>query len=123
MVRHTLESSKAHKALVPKITLVDSRRGKQLRADPVVALYEKEKVWHISEDPDLEGVTRTNLSELEAEQTEWVPGEGDSPNRVDALVHGVTAVAKRVMPTEIADPSDLTDWHGPSPSLGWGGAA
>lgn len=65
------------------VTLVTSRRGKVLRAEPVVGLYEQGRVQHVGE-----------LQELETEQTEWVPGEGDSPNRIDATVHGITNLMK-----------------------------
>ena len=99
MVKHTLENSRAAKDLAPRIHLVESRRGKALRAEPIVALYEKSKVFHVGE--------RGTLSELEDEQTEWVPGEGSSPNRVDALVHGITDLAKMHMPASIADPNRL----------------
>lgn len=99
MVRHTLENSRAAKDLMPRVILVESRRGKALRAEPIVALYEKHKVFHVGE--------RGDLSDLEAEQTEWVPGEGDSPNRVDALVHGITELARHVMPVSMADPNKL----------------
>lgn len=55
-------------------------RGKQQRAEPVVALYEQGKVHHV-------GIH----AGLEREQTEWVPGESSwSPNRVDALVWALT---------------------------------
>jgi phage terminase large subunit-like protein len=99
MVKHTLENSRAAKSLTPRVIMVDSRRGKALRAEPIVALYEKKKFWHVGE--------RGDLSDLEAEQTEWVPGEGASPNRVDALVHGATELAKHVMPTAVSNPNDL----------------
>jgi phage terminase large subunit-like protein len=39
--------------------------------------------------------------------TSWVPGEGASPNRLDALVHGITELAKNVMPAMIADPNTV----------------
>lgn len=99
MVRHTLENSNVAKRVDPRVILVDSRRGKQLRAEPIVALYEKKRVIHVGE--------RGTLSELEDEQTTWVPGEGDSPNRVDAMVHGATELAKHVMPAQISDPNKL----------------
>ena len=55
-------------------------RGKQLRAEPVVACYEQGKVHHVG-----------HLAGLEQQQTEWVPGSSDfSPDRVDAVVHLVT---------------------------------
>jgi len=91
MVRSTLENSDqdAH------IQLVNSRRGKVIRADPIVALYEKGRVHHVGVHKDLED-----------QMVGWVPGT-DSPDRVDALVHGITALAKVVAPASISNPSQL----------------
>lgn len=99
MVRHTLENSSQGRKILTNVKLVESRRGKSVRAEPIVALYEKRKFFHVGE--------RGALSDLEGEQTEWVPGEGDSPNRVDALVHGAVDLASRVMPSAVADPNKL----------------
>jgi len=55
-------------------------KGKQLRAEPVVGLYEQNEVKHVGRFP-----------ELEEEQTTWLPAEKNfSPNRIDAMVYGVT---------------------------------
>lgn len=62
---------------------VNARRGKALRAEPIVALYEQGRVVHMA-------APGANLETLETEMLEWVPGVGDSPNRVDALVHALT---------------------------------
>lgn len=59
---------------------VKSRVGKAIRAEPVALCYEQGRVHHL-------GV----LGELESEMTTWEPGVGRSPDRVDALVHAVTA--------------------------------
>jgi phage terminase large subunit-like protein len=53
-------------------------RGKTIRAQPVVGLYEQKRVHHV-------GV----LSKLEDEMTNWILGD-PSPNRIDALVWLVT---------------------------------
>lgn len=74
MVSHTLETERPN----GNIQLVHSRRGKVLRAEPVVALYEQSRVKHAHK-----------MKELEEQMTEWVPDQSDSPDRVDALVHGV----------------------------------
>lgn len=58
---------------------VRASQGKKTRAEPVSALYEQGKISHV-------GVHDA----LETEMTEWVPGEGDSPNRIDALVWAIT---------------------------------
>jgi phage terminase large subunit-like protein len=76
------------------VGLVHSRRGKVLRAEPVVGLYEQQKVYHTREFKD-----------LVQQMTEWVPDMDDSPDRVDALVHGITALYEGGGPTEIAVPS------------------
>ena len=54
-------------------------RAQEVRAEPVVALYEQGKVHHLGA-----------LAQLEDQMCGWVPGEGDSPDRVDALVYALT---------------------------------
>lgn len=55
---------------------INSQQDKSNRAEPVAAKYAKRKVHHVGE-----------FTELESEQTEWVPDEDwQSPNRVDGLV-------------------------------------
>ncbi|WP_339098347.1 terminase family protein (plasmid) [Deinococcus sp. VB142] len=61
------------------VTTVWASRGKATRAEPVAALYEQEKVHHLG-----------NLSDLEGQAAGWVPGSGNSPDRVDALVWALT---------------------------------
>ncbi len=59
--------------------------GKRLRAEPVTAIYEQHRVHHVGLFP-----------ELEDQMTSWVPDETpDSPDRVDALVHGLTYLLVR----------------------------
>lgn len=89
MVLSTLRN---HRATGP-VHLVHSRRGKVLRAEPVVGLYEQERVHHF-----------TQFEELETQMCEWVPAKDDSPDRVDALVHGLTALADIAAPASIAVP-------------------
>ena len=64
-----------------KVLEVHSKYGKQLRAEPVVLGYEQGRVHHIG-----------FLAELESQMLSWIPGEGKSPDRVDALVHALTAL-------------------------------
>jgi phage terminase large subunit-like protein len=96
MVRFTLENAGFTGA---RIKPVNSRRGKSIRAEPIVALYEKQRVFHVGKQGD--------LAELEDELTTWVPGVGDSPNRVDALVHACTELARHSMPAQISDPNQV----------------
>lgn len=61
------------------VKLVHAARGKQTRAEPVAALYEQGRVHHVGGFPELEDQLCT-----------WVPGESDSPDRLDALVWAIT---------------------------------
>jgi phage terminase large subunit-like protein len=100
MVKHTLQTSGYGGA---RIILVNSRRGKAIRAEPIVARYEQHLVSHVGGP----GV----LTEMEDEMTSWVPGQGPSPNRVDALVHGATELLAHIAPVAIADPNKLLRRH------------
>jgi phage terminase large subunit-like protein len=61
---------------------------KPTRAQPVSALTQKGFVRMVGRHVKLEG-----------QLTTWVPGTGKSPDRVDALVHGVTDLAIGPMPS------------------------
>lgn len=78
MVKFTLQSIQAN---VP-VRLVHASKGKILRAEPVSSLYEEGKVSHVGHFPECEDEMVTYTGE---------PGE-KSPNRLDALVHGLTEV-------------------------------
>ncbi len=58
---------------------VHASRGKQARAEPVAALYEQNKIFHV--EP---------LVELEDQLVTWTPESGESPDRLDALVWALT---------------------------------
>lgn len=92
MVRATLENVDES----PRIKEVNSRRGKVIRADPIVALYEKGRVHHV----------KHGLDDLEDQLVSWVPGT-DSPDRLDALVHGLHDVARTLEPATVSDPTDM----------------
>lgn len=73
---------------------VTSRRGKALRAEPVAALYEKGRVHHPrTKNPAYWPDLQTAEESLEEQMCQWVPGDADSPDRLDALVHGLVALA------------------------------
>jgi phage terminase large subunit-like protein len=84
--------------------VIESRatRGKQVRAEPIVALYEQHRVWHRA----ISGVT--TVEKLEEEMLTWVPGEGASPNRVDALVWALTELLKPGGEATFVSPRKLT---------------
>ena len=67
----------------PSVTVLEvhSKYGKALRAEPITLAYEQSRVHHVG-----------YLGDLESQMTSWIPGEGKSPDRVDALVHALTAL-------------------------------
>lgn len=75
---------------MPRIITVDSRRGKAIRAEPVVGMYERGEVSHVG-----------LFDQLEDELTTWIPGN-PSPNRLDANVHLLTELAHLSAETSVA---------------------
>ena len=63
---------------------VTATRGKQLRAEPIAALYEQGRVHHVG-----------YFTELEDQMCEYEPGiSKDSPDRMDALVWALTELSE-----------------------------
>lgn len=77
LVRNAINAIDPH----VKVLEVHSKFGKALRAEPVTLAYEQGRIHHIN-----------YLADLESQMTAWIPGEGKSPDRVDALVHALTAL-------------------------------
>lgn len=75
MVAQTLRTIRPH---LP-IREVRASKGKRLRAEPISSLYEQGRIHHV-------GV----LERLEGQMTTWTPDDPKSPDRLDALVHGLT---------------------------------
>jgi len=75
MVEMTLRS------VMPSIPYkgITAKQGKRLRAEPVAALYEQGRISHVG-----------SFDILEDQMTTWLPDSGYSPDRLDALVHGLT---------------------------------
>ena len=92
MVEHTLRTT----GVTARLLKISARRSKSLRAEPVVGLYEQGKVHHVG-----------TFTELENQLTEWVPFEGESPDRLDALVYAVTHLAKGMVPASVSSPLRL----------------
>ena len=63
---------------------VRASRGKVTRAEPVASLYERGKISHVGEFPELEDQMCAVTSGFDSKAAGW------SPDRVDALVWGVT---------------------------------
>ena len=75
---------------------VKASRGKLTRAEPIAALYSQGRVRHVG-----------MFAELEDQMASWVPGE-QSPDRLDALVWGLTSVM-------IYGGNDMDLWGGAEP--------
>ena len=99
MVESTLRNVSENLPLEP----VTSRRGKVIRAEPVAALYERERVHHPKTKNPAHWPASPNDETLEDQLTTWVPGD-DSPDRLDALVHGLTSLAGLSHSSAIASP-------------------
>lgn len=97
------------------IDVVTASRGKRQRAEPIAALYgdpsnpdswDRGRIHHVGAFP-----------ELEDQMTMWVPGSGDSPDRMDALVWALTSLKfggistlvpfDDIVPDKALDGSDL----------------
>lgn len=62
---------------------VHASRGKIIRAEPIAALYEQKKVFHVGSFP-----------QLEEQMTSYVAGGRKSPDRLDALVWALTEISQ-----------------------------
>jgi len=58
---------------------ITAKQGKRLRGSPIAALYEQGRISHVG-----------SFDILEDQMTTWLPDSGLSPDRLDALVHGLT---------------------------------
>jgi len=76
------------------ITMVRATRGKALRAEPIADLYDRGLVHHVG-----------YFSELEDELCTWTPLEKVSPNRLDAVVWGLTYLSRGSV--KMAKPSNI----------------
>lgn len=66
------------------VTLVKASRGKYIRAEPVAALYARNRVRHVGDFAELEDQMCTFTADFDRKQ------EGYSPDRLDALVWAMT---------------------------------
>lgn len=82
------------------ITLVSASRGKEVRADPVAAVYEQGRAHHIRV-----------FGDLEDQLCGWEPGDADSPDRLDALVWaGTELIGSESLVIGPGESLDHTPW-------------
>ncbi len=75
MVEDVIRSVAPYVRYIP----IQAVMGKRLRAEPITALYEQNRIHHLGTFP-----------KLEDQLTSWSPDAKYSPDRMDALVHGFT---------------------------------
>jgi phage terminase large subunit-like protein len=101
MVESTIKSIDP---LVP-VKMVVASRGKLIRAEPISALYEQNRVHHVGE-----------FQQLEDQMCSWAPNESEpSPDRIDALVWCITELMggrplMKIDPELVRKLADPT-WH------------
>ena len=85
MAVHTVMTAARDRGMrpLPKVRRIHASRGKQVRAEPVVALYEQGRVHHVGQ-----------FASAEDEMCVFPVGQ-DTDDEVDALVHAITAVDLR----------------------------
>jgi hypothetical protein len=66
---------------------VNATRGKQVRAEPIALLFQQGRCHHVGQ-----------LAPLEKEWRQWVPGDTNSPNRLDAEAWLYTGLMLGTMP-------------------------
>lgn len=79
-----------------RIKEVHAARGKQTRAEPCVALYEQNRVYHCG-----------TFTTLEDQMASWVPHLMDSPDRLDALVWALTDLLLGRKPAPVVAPASM----------------
>lgn len=84
------------------ITLVHASRGKAVRAEPVSSLYEQGRVHHVGRFDKLE--------DQMCEFTHDVNRDEGSPDRVDALVWGITELLSKITSRRKAMPDDEEEY-------------
>ena len=103
------------------VKLVRATRGKYIRAEPVSALYEQNRVSHVGTLPDLEDQMIAFTPESASDR---LPGE--SPDRVDALVWGCAELFEAMTVPQRQERDVEDDWRmsrrGPGSNYGPGGA-
>lgn len=94
MVESVLRAQSTH----PNFQRVHASRGKQVRAEPVVSLYEKKRVFHVGLLPSLESQMCSWVPpgqvEIDKDGIETpIPASDYSPDSIDALVWAITHLA------------------------------
>lgn len=109
MVRMVIQSIDSS---VP-VRLVHASRGKYIRAEPISALYEQGRVHHVGTLPELEDQMIAFTPERAADRS-----DGISPDRVDALVWGLTELFPGVVARVKQEMAPLPTFQSFDPGMG-----
>lgn len=93
MVKTTIEQELKEAKLEARIKVTTASRSKELRAEPIVGLYEQGRILHVGKQVD-----------LEEEMLTWIPQKSKSPNRVDAMVWGFTDLFEGIGEAKLSKP-------------------
>lgn len=98
MVEHTIRTVEGGDRVA--FRLMHASRGKQVRAEPMAALYERGLVHHVG-----------TFGELEDQMCQTVFGVGPSPDRLDAAVWALTELMETSISPSLAgiEPPDTVD--------------
>lgn len=107
MVEHVIRTADPRAAYAE----VTASRGKVIRAEPVAALYEQNRVTHVQSMPELEDQCCQMASD-------GYLGEG-SPDRLDALVWALTDLMLGDHARPLIIPPALMDWASQPARRGW----
>jgi phage terminase large subunit-like protein len=100
MVEYVIATVARSLGVVVAYEAVHASRGKEVRAEPVAALYEQGRAHHVGAFPSLED-----------QMCQWMPGE-KSPDRMDALVWAITQLMPDLHKSEVRtaiNPADYFD--------------
>lgn len=92
---------------------VHATRGKALRAEPIAALYERKKVFHVGEFPELEDQMCSVTTGFDRKAA------GYSPDRVDALVWALTDLFGALVAPPRDDEDDRDEGRGNNEAAGY----
>jgi phage terminase large subunit-like protein len=97
MVEFVISTASEKAGIIVPVKPISASRGKMIRAEPIAALYEQERVHHVGQ-----------FAKLESQMTSFVPCDDNlpkkekgkrakksSPDRMDALVWAITELAMK----------------------------
>ncbi len=105
----TLDQVMKEKGVVVPVRVVVASDGKRTRAEPIVPLFERNKLHFIGQHP-----------EVEDQLTTWIGAAGEkSPDRMDAVVWGVTHFLRHTLAPDTDHGDGVYDYSGGGTARDW----